>query len=305
MSNKRIIAIIAIITTVFLWGLSFISIKITVNVLPPMTLALSRFIIASGLLYIIFKAKESDVKLDKKDVPLMALAGFIGVTLYFYFENYGIMLTSASAASIIIATIPIFSLIAETLIFKSKLTFKKIAGVVVSFIGVYIIVGGNLGSLFSSSSGRGYLMMFVSVFAWVGYNLLTKPLFKKYSYLTITYYQSIFGTLFLIPFAIFERPIWSSVNGTIIFNVLYLGIFCSALAYFLYIFALNHLGMSTTTLYLNIIPLVTIIGSYFFLNEILSGNQVLGGILVILSVYLVNSQASEEKICTEEEFCDG
>lgn len=294
MEKKKLGVHLAILATVILWGISFISIKIVVEVLPPMTFALVRFIIASAILLIIFKIKEPQTRLSKKDIPLMAFGGFIGVTLYFYFENYGIQLTTASVASIIIATIPIFSLIAEAIVFKSKLTLKKIMGVLVSVVGVYFIIGGNVRELISSNSGLGYIMMFAAVFAWVGYSLVTKPLFEKYSQLAIVYYQSIFGTIFLIPFALFESPQWNLINSTIILNVIYLGVLCSALAYYLYVIALDHLGISVSSLYLNVIPLVTIIGSYFILHERIAGVQFVGGILVIFSVYLVSWQSSKE-----------
>lgn len=295
MEKKRLWVHLAILTTVVLWGISFISIKIVVDVLPPMTFALIRFMIASVILLIIFKIKEPKTRLAKKDIPLMMLGGFIGVTLYFYFENYGIQLTTASVASIIIATIPIFSLIAEAIVFKSKLTLKKIIGVIVSVIGVYFIIGGNVRELISSNSRLGYIMMFAAVFAWVVYSLVTKPLFDKYSQLAIVYYQTIFGTIFLTPFVLFESPQWNLINSSIILNVIYLGVFCSALAYYLYVYALDHLGISVSSLYLNVIPLVTIIGSYFILHERIHGNQIFGGILVVLSVYLVSWQSSAEE----------
>ncbi|MCK4260462.1 MAG: EamA family transporter [Halanaerobiales bacterium] len=292
MNNKKILPIIAIVATVILWGISFISIKVSLEVLPPMTLALLRFIIASILLVLVrvfmsFKLKKTNQRINKKDIPLMALTGFIGVTLYFFFENYGIKLTTASAASIIIATIPIFSLIAEAIVFKSKLTTKKIIGVIVSMIGVCFIIGGNLTKLFSSNNGKGYVMMFAAVLSWVIYSLVTKPLFKKYSQLTIVFYQTIYGTILLIPFVIFETTNWNLLNHTIVLNVVYLGVFCSAVGYYLYVYSLDHLGISTSSLYLNLIPLIAIISSYFILGEMISLNQILGGILVIVSVYLV------------------
>lgn len=296
MDNKKIWSSIAIIITVILWGLSFISIKVTVDVLPPMTLALSRFLIASVILTLVIKMKEPKTKLNKKDIPMMAIAGFIGVTLYFFFENNGIKLTTASTASLLIATIPIFSLIAEAIVFKTRLTALKVIGVIVSVAGVYFIVGGNLGKIEASGSFNGYLMMLGAVLSWVIYSILTKPLFKKYSQLAIVYYQTIFGTIFLIPFVVVETTNWSMVSSSIVLNVVYLGVFCSAVGYYLYVKALDYLGVTTSSLYLNIIPLVTVVGSYFILKESINSNQIIGGILVVASVYIVNWKGSTKKV---------
>lgn len=124
MQRKRFWPLVAITVTSIMWGLSFLSIKVSVAVLPPMTLALSRFLMASLLLIIVLKWREPQTRLNRKDFPLMISAGVIGVTAYFYFENNGVKLTSASAASIIIATIPIVTLLADALICGNQLLSK-------------------------------------------------------------------------------------------------------------------------------------------------------------------------------------
>ncbi|SHK56689.1 Permease of the drug/metabolite transporter (DMT) superfamily [Caminicella sporogenes DSM 14501] len=302
MGNKtKVMPLIAIIGTSFIWGLSFLSIKVAIGVLPPMTLALSRFVIASILLTILFKIKEKNVKIKKGDIPIMALAGFLGVTVYFYFENNGIKLIPASNAAIIIAAIPIFTLIFETIVFKTKMTFKKIASVIISLIGVYFIVGARIEGVSTKDAWIGYLMMFGAVLAWVVYTLITKPLFKKYSQLSIVYYQTLFGTVFLLPFALFEKTNWGLVNNIIILNVVYLGAFCSALGYYLYIYAMNYIGISTASLFLNLIPVVATIGGYFILDEKIGFSQIFGGSLVIFAVYLISWNESVDSNLDETE----
>jgi drug/metabolite transporter (DMT)-like permease len=233
-------------------------------------------------------------------IPIFALSGFIGVTIYFYFENNAISMIAVSSTSIIIIVIPIFTLIAEIIVFKVKLTAKKIISVIVSFIGVYFIVGINIGGT-SSNSLKGYLLMFGAVLAWVVYTIITRPLYKKYSQIAIVYFQTLFGTLFLIPFAIFETTNWDLVSNVIIFNVMYLGVFCSAIAYYLYIYAMNHLGVSTTSLFLNLLPAITVVASYFILKEDITVYQIIGGVLVIFAVYLVNTGNKENKQDSMEE----
>ncbi len=302
MAKNKTLPLMAIIVTSIMWGLSFLSIKITVDVLPPMTLALTRFLIGSVVLSFIYMLKEKDKKLNKEDIPMLALSGFIGVSAYFYFENNGVKLISASSASMIIAVIPIFTLIAEIIVFKEKLTMKKIISVIISFLGVYLIVG-FISETSSVSSSKGNVFMFAAVIAWVAYTITTKPLYKKYSQIAIVYFQTLFGTLFLVPFVFFETTNWSLVNNTIILNVIYLGVFCSAIAYYLYIYAMDHLGVSTTSLFLNLLPVVTVIGSYFILGEKVNMYQIIGGALVIFAVYFVNTKEKnlEENLVKEDD----
>ena len=293
MRKTRLLAYMSIIFTALIWGLSFLSIKVTIAVFPPMTLAFIRFVIASIIIGVIFKIKEKDTRLAKEDRFLMVMAGFLGITVYFYFENNGVMLISASNASMIIAAIPIFTLIFEAIVFKTKLTLRQGVSVLISFVGVYLIVGGGSGG-YEGQSWLGYLMMFGAVFCWVAYSLITKPLFEKYSQLAIVYYQTMIGTVLFIPFVLFEKTDWQLVDGKVTLNVLFLGIFCSALAYYLYVYAMDIIGVSASSLFLNFIPIVTVVASFFILRETVGYLQILGGVLVVVSVYLVNYKRAED-----------
>jgi drug/metabolite transporter (DMT)-like permease len=300
MKQGNFLSIAAIVAAAVMWGLSFLSIKITVAVFPPMTLALIRFIMASMFLWGVFKWQEPNTRLAKKDFPAMLLAGVFGITLYFYFQNNGVKLITASAASIIIAIIPIMTLIADSVIFKSRLTHQKIWGVILSVIGVCLVVGLDI---HWSDSGVGYLMMFGAAVAWVIYSLVTRPLFKKYSQLAIVFYQTIFGTLALSPFAVFEKTNWSLVTSVVVFNLIYLGIFCSALGYFAYMFALDKLGPNITTLFLNLVPVVAVGSSCLILGERLTYLQISGGVLVIIAVTIANWGRNHEKVISIGESC--
>ncbi|MCT4509945.1 MAG: DMT family transporter [Tepidibacter sp.] len=286
MEKNKIMAILSAITCSLLWGISFLSIKVTVIAIPPISLAILRFSIAITTLFLFRIIKKDFSKIEKQDIPKMMLAGLLGISFYYYFQNTGIKLIPASQASIILGAIPIFSLLAESLVYKIKLTRKKIFYVLLSFIGVFILTGVNQNS--SSSSFLGYFMMFATVVSWILYCMVIKPLFKKYSQMTILYYQSIFGVIFLIPFSLFEKIDFKSFDISIIMHLLFLGVLCSALAYTLYIFAMSHLGVSDAAVYLNLIPLVGVLASFTILHEVISFNQIIGGFLLLFSVYMIN-----------------
>lgn len=261
-----------------------------------MTQAFVRFGISSVVLYGMVRFLEPNAKLKKEDLPRMILAGVIGITLYFYFENNGVMLISASSASLIIATIPIFTMVADFFVFKSPMTKRKIISVLFSMIGVYFIVGTSHGEIDSSEAWIGYGMMFGAAIAWVFYTIVTKTLFDRYSELTIVYYQSLFGTIALLPFIFFERINWEAMTGSIVLNMLFLAVFCSALATYFYVYALDAIGASLCSLLMNLIPVVTIIASYFLLKEKITLFQILGGVLVIAAVYICNKEKEAETI---------
>ncbi len=292
-ANPKAISYITLLFTVIIWGLSFLSTKIAVAEIPPMTLALFRFIIAIAILLPVFKWKEPETKLDKNDQVIMFFAGITGVSLYFFFENKGLKLITASSASIITAMIPILTVLAERLILKKPMSMNKYIGVILSFVGVFFVVNANLSGLnlpgiFSSGSGLGYILMFGAVFSWIIYSFLTRSLVIKYSQLAIVYYQTLYGTIALIPFSILEIKSWHMVSFAINLNVVFLAVFCSVLGYLFYNYSLEHLGISITSIFINLIPVVTVIASFFILKEKTTSMQMSGGLIVIASVYIAN-----------------
>ncbi|MFZ5643817.1 MAG: DMT family transporter [Bacillota bacterium] len=288
MGNKRLLQVLAITLTAIIWGLSFLSIKVSVAVIPPMTLALLRFLMASVILVAMLKIMEPQARLKKEDIPSLLIAGLIGITLYFFFENNGVKLTTASVASMIIALIPILTILADYIFFKSPMPPYKIACVLISVVGVYLVVGANITGPNGQGNIIGNLLMMGAALSWVIYNVVTKPIGKKRSQLYIVTYQTIFGTLSLIPFSLLEMGSWQAVSLSIILNVAFLGIFCSALGYYLYVYAMKGLGMGVVSYFINLVPVVTVISSYLILKETVTPAQMAGGLLIVASVYLAS-----------------
>jgi drug/metabolite transporter (DMT)-like permease len=288
MNRSSIMALLAIFSTSVFWGLSFVSIKITVAVIPPMTLALLRFLIALATLLIVLKKVEPETHLIKGDIPVMAVSGLLGVTAYYYFQNTGVKLTTASAASMILASIPILTIIGEFLVFKTKLSLLNIFSVILSIGGVYLVVAFSQQD--SPESLLGNLLMIGAAVSWVIYTLITRPLSTRYSQVAVVTYQFLFGTVALIPFTFFEawQWQWQAIDYIIILHLIYLGLFCSALANYLYVYAMGILGVSSVSLFINLIPIVAVFSGCVVLQEPVSSLQILGGAVILCSVCFTN-----------------
>jgi drug/metabolite transporter (DMT)-like permease len=220
-----------------------------------------------------------------------------GVTFYFFCENNGVALVTASEASIIVAAIPVLTMTVEWL--AAKLHRRRTAGDPAEtpqpgrrqWLGVFISIAGVLlvaGVSFAlSGSIAVYLYMGGAALCWVAYGFLTKPLFDRgRPQLYIVFWQNLFGFLGFLPFAVLEYPRWGTPTLPVIFHVLFLAIFCSALGYWLYAHALKNLGVSVSSVFINLIPVVTVIAGFFFLRERLTGLQWAGAALVLSGVYL-------------------
>lgn len=294
--SVKLIANLAMLVTVTLWGMSFVSIKLAVSEVPPVTLALLRFLIASTILFLILKKVEPTAKLQQCDVKKMMLAGFLGITLYFFFENTGVRLTTASSASLITSIIPIIAITMDIIVFKTKVPLIQIIGILVAMCGAYLSITANGQINFSSETFIGNLYVVGAMLSWTGYTLLNKSFKGEYSGLFLTTYQTLFGTLFLLPLSFFEHNQWHVFSLHALGNILYLAICCSALGYFLYIYALSHLDVTITTLYLNLMSIVGVIGGCFILSETVFPAQLLGGTMIIISIIMINFATSIKKM---------
>lgn len=290
-TRSKVIAWIAGIAAVVSWGLSFLSIKVTLTVFPPMTQALVRHIIAAGALFVMMKFIEPNARLDRKDIPKLFVGGILGITLYFFLENNGVQRISVSSASLIIATIPIMTIVADAIVFREKLTGRKLMSVIMSFMGVFVIVGNpNTGN----NEFIGYLLMLGAAASWVIYTVVTKTLFDKYSDLSIVYYQTLTGIITLFPFTLVERFDIASVTPVITINMLFLSVICSALATYFYMISMSTLGIGISSLMMNLVPIVAIIAGAVVFGERISAMQIIGGILVIAAVCLSSTTKSDD-----------
>lgn len=277
------------IATALLWGFSFLSIKVSLSVLPPMTLGLARFIIAVAILPLMALAMKEDLKVAWRDQPLMALGGLLGVTFYFLCENNGVKLLSASEASLIIGVIPVVTMLAERVFLKTKLGFRAYVGAGLSFVGVGLIAARSEGA---TSSPLGYVFMAGAALCWVGYSFATRPLSARYGRVNITFWQSFWGLVGFIPFVLAERPSLAGLSVSVVLNVVYLGVFCSAVGYWFYVTSLDVLGPGPSSTYINLIPVVSVVAAFFILGERLSGFQLVGGLIAIIGVYLATARSS-------------
>ena len=297
-------ALWALIVCVLIWGLSFISIKIAVAFFGPMTLGALRFSIAVVFLFFIKKKLAPDEKMGKQDFPLLVGAALSGVTFYFFFENNGVSLISASEASIIVGAVPIITMIADSIGEKIAQARKKesgndkekisalhriilpVTGAFISLAGVALVAGVSFAI---SGQAKGYMYMSGACVSCVCYCFLTRPLFARHSRIFIVFWQSAIGFIGFLPFTAFElasQASWQTPALYVWGNILFLGIFCSALGYWFYAQSLEVLGVGISALFINFIPVISAIGGFFILGERLRPLQWLGAGLVLAGVYL-------------------
>ena len=270
-----------------MWGLSFIASKHAMNVgFTPMQLALWRYILTAAVLVPAVLFKEKRMRISRQDIVPFLLSSLFGITLYYFFEYQGIKRTSTVNASLILAAIPILTLAVDTAAMKTRLRPAQAAGSVLSLIGVYLVVryGGSQGE----TSLAGDMLVVGASLVWVGYIYVSRKLRGRHTSLSMNAWQAVFSLPTLLPLALMEKGDWRPVPLDGWLAMAGLALICSALCYFLYGDALSHLSPVAVSIFINLIPLVTILGGVVFLRETVTLLQLAGGLLIVASIFLVN-----------------
>ena len=287
--NSKFKSYIFILLVCLFWGFSFISTKICLQWFTPFSLAFFRFLIASIILFVTIKLTEKDMRIDKKDIVRFVLCGFCGVFLYFSFENLAIEMLSASLAAIFLALLPAFAIFADYFILKAPFTREKVLSVSLSVIGAAMVAGFNLDEG-SENMVLGIILIVLSVVSWIAFSYLSAPLQNKYSPLKTTFYQSIFGSLFFLVSMPFSPPSFEGFNMVGLLNLMFLGVICSAACYLFYNFAIKHISIVICSIFINLMPIITIIASMVILDEKINFMQAIGAMLIIGSVFIVTKK---------------
>ncbi|WP_242214712.1 DMT family transporter [Bacillus cereus group sp. BfR-BA-01383] len=287
--KQTILGAICLSLAASIWGGMYVVSKYVLDFIPPLTLVWLRFIIAFIVLYAILKIAEKKQKkkatIRKKDWLLFTWMGFIGYFISITCQFIGTKLSDAHTGSLVTSATPAFMVIFAALILKEKLTARRLLSTIIATIGVIIVIGWDIeiGSYFI-----GTIILVGAAITWALLSIYVKIASAQFSSLVITTYAIFFSLFFITPFMIWEIQSISieAVNTYVILGVLYLGIVSTAGAFFLWNKGLELMDASIGSLFFFFQPIVGSLLGWFLLNETLSSNFFIGGILIICSVLI-------------------
>lgn len=277
-----------VIATLFFSG-AFIAGKFSIAEFPVYSLTFFRFLIAAVVLFLIILKRGQNLKLNKEDIPRIILLSLLGMVGYHVLFFTALKYTSSVNTSLIAATNPIMTTIMASLFLKEKFPKKSIGGILLSFLGVAIIVtNGSLEMIKNMNFNIGDLSMLLAVLFFSMYFIVLKGIVGRIAPIILTFYVFLFCVILLIPMVIYENPMsylsqttwmgWSSL--------LYMSIFASVIAYLIQQVSVKRIGPAKTSLYINLVPLFSMIMAYFILGEVITLPKVLAGFMIISGVVI-------------------
>lgn len=277
-----------------LFGLSYLFTKSATGSATALALLGWRFVLAFFImtLMVMFGFIKVNLK-GKKLKPLLSVSIF-SPCLYFFGETVGINHTIASESGILLACIPIASLICSSLILKEIPSKFQIIGILTTLFGVLLIIAA-LG-LSSSLSIIGYSFLLMGVLAYALYSVFVEKA-VDYSDVEITYIMLLMGALCFSSLALGEA-LWQGQLSSLLMipfkdqtfslAVIYQGLACSIGAFFLSNYAISKIGVNRTSSFVGISTVVSILAGNLILGESISILQILGAIIILIGVYTAN-----------------
>jgi drug/metabolite transporter (DMT)-like permease len=282
---------LALLVCVTLWGSGFIGIRIALTAYSPSHLALLRFLSASAtiLLYAVFARVRPP---SRKDLAYILMTGFISITVYHVALNAGERTVTAGAASMLVASAPIFSALLARIALDERLRVWGWIGIAISFLGVSLIAIGEGGGVHFN---RGAFLVLLAAMATGISVVLQKHYLKTYNVTDFSTHLILAGTLFLLPFlpglgtAIRHAPLKPTLA------VVYLGVFPAAIAYLTWGYVLKRTPASVAASSLYTVPIFAILIGWMVLREVPSALSIAGGALAFAGVTLVNTKGHVPK----------
>jgi len=287
MRNKSWLPTGAAILSMIFWSFSFVWIKIVYEAYGPLTTIFFRLIISSGLMLIFTTLAKKLQKIAPGDLKLFIILALFEPFLYFMGESFGLKYVSSTVASVIVATIPLFSPIAAWYFYKERLSRTNLIGLVITFFGVSLVV---LDTSFNfTASPLGISLEFLAVMGAIGYASVLKGISHRYNTFTIITYQNLIGAILFLPFWLgFEYRDFTQVSfNPIAFGaIVKLAIFASTFSFILFTYSVRNLGINKSNIFINIIPVFVAVFAYLILGDQLNFHQMIGIAIVISGLFL-------------------
>ncbi|WP_053363255.1 DMT family transporter [Bacillus sp. FJAT-27251] len=272
------------------WGSAFIAGKVAVESFEPATVAFLRFLGAAILLFPLMLVMEKDrQKPDWRDYGLFAVLGLTGIALY----NICFFLATKHApvikSSLFIAANPVLIVLLSGLFLKEKISGNNIAGMMIALTGVaFIITNGHLLDLFKIGFEPIDFVLMGALVSWALYSVVGKIVLNKFSSVESTTYAVMFGTIFLLPFAVAETS-WQDIQHASLsawLSIAHMSIFVTVVSFIMYYNGIKEVGAAKASIFINVMPVSAVIMATLFLGETFTWAHAIGAAFVLSGVYV-------------------
>ena len=280
-------AYVGLVLSMVIWASSFVALKLAFRAYDPMVVILGRMVVASACFAVLMPRFRPAQPFLRKDWRPLLFMAFCEPCLYFSFEARALEFTTASQAGMISAMLPLMVVVGARLVLGETLTARTLMGFGVAMLGAcWLSVGGEP----SAEAPRpilGNVLEFMAMICAAGYIISLKWLTARYSPFFLTAVQAFVGAFFFFPFLLLpSTALPDRFDPVAAGAVVYLGAAVTLGAYGLYNYGVSRIPVSRTSVFFNLIPMLTVLMGAMILGERFSTVQYLASGLVLSGIYL-------------------
>lgn len=286
---------LSLLLMVLIWGINFPVAKAALTVLTPSAFNALRFPLASLVVLAALLGSGRLTRPDRIDLPRILLLGVLGNVIYQQFFIFGLALTRAGTASVLLAGTPIITALLSSLLGHERPAPRIWLGVVATFAGIVLVVaGGTAADGDSGHSVLGDLLMVSASLCWALYTVGARPLIQRYGSIQVTAWTLWIGTggLILIGLPDVLATDLRALPSAAWLGIVYAGALSIGVAYLIWYSGVKYLGNTRTAVFSNLVPVVALVAAWAQLGEVPQAWQVAGAAVILGGVTLAQTGGS-------------
>lgn len=277
---------IMMVILVIVWGLELAIAKDALEHVDKLLILNVKYFFGFFVIAVVAKRADAFHLPALRDLPLIIATTIIGHILYFFCEYSALDSVPVANITIILGFLPIASILVEKALFHRKTSIKLIVFMLVCVVGIFLVIGSDFSSM-RGGSFYGYLFCGGALLCWLAYLFLTESLTNKYGAIPIALFQTIIAWVITTPVVFPQYPGLLQLPVGIMLELLYLGIVSEGICFLIEITGLEKLGPTISAVYSNFLPVTSAFFGFVLLHQNLVLLQIIGGLVVIASGYLV------------------
>ncbi|MEM7008762.1 MAG: DMT family transporter [Thermodesulfobacteriota bacterium] len=288
--NKTFLHLLLLIFTITTWGYSWVLMKMGLDYAEPFTFAALRNAIGAVAMLIFIKYRSISWPSINKFPDFIAV-GIFQTGLMFASMLYGMQFVTAGKTSVLLYTMPIWTIFMVRFYLKEKLDRTTWIGVALGTLGVISILGIDVLEYQSSEILFGELLIIAAAISWAVSNIWVKKRLGTENVYRISAMQLTFGALFLIGLSIPTEGLFDvQWNPHSIYILLFTGIIASAVDFTIWFYLIKNIDIKITTFSSMLVPVFGILFDWLILGTPLDDGVIIGGILILFGIYLVSKK---------------
>lgn len=296
--SKNYLNCLVLLTVALLWGGSFVAIKYDILSWPPFFSAALRMLVSLLTVFVVSLAFQKSIKIPFSLRWRVWIVGIFALGIPFASLFWGERFVSPGLAGIINSTTLIWSFLFGLILFDQEPSRRviKIAGIVIGFLGILIIFWPMLSFSESKMQLIGAASVMLMALSYAIASVLNQLFFSKYGKVELNanlFHQCLSALIFTLTLSLlFEKwPSWQlfSTSTNAIFGVLYLGIFSTALGWFLYYHLIREWGAVKANVTAYLVPITALFDDYLFFHRIPQLSEIIGVFIILFAIFLISS----------------